>query len=377
VTFEYKVIDLGHQPEARWFRYNVFEGVPTPETLAKPASWNAQTQLTSFDWIATKSGNHTFAVQYVDSDLNYSEPAFVTVNVVPPWYLNATIAAPIAVAMLALLGISGISTSRYFNKRREAERLRNRLFDEEHKARAAAERARRASDEANEAKSFFLANMSHELRTPLNAILGYTDMVKEELTERGVQDLVPDLEKVSSAARHQLGLVNDILDLSKIEAGKMTVFIEEFDAAKLLDEVNGTVAPLMAKNGNQMVLQKHESLGKIRADQTKLKQVLLNLLSNASKFTSRGVVTLRGEIVNDKAVFKVSDTGIGMTPEQLGRLFQSFTQAEASTAKKYGGTGLGLALSKRFVELMEGKLTVQSDYGKGSEFTVELPLRPQ
>ena len=184
-------------------------------------------------------------------------------------------------------------------------------------------------------------------------------------------ELVPDLEKVQSAARHQLGLVNDILDLSKIEAGKMSLFVEEFDVGKLIDEVVGTVGPLVAKNGNQLVVEK-DGVGMLRGDQTKLRQVLLNLLSNASKFTEKGTIALRAKAEISNLKFEIEDTGIGMTEEQLGRLFKAFEQADASTAIKYGGTGLGLALSRKFVELMGGELTVRSVAGKGSVFTVRL-----
>jgi signal transduction histidine kinase len=263
----------------------------------------------------------------------------------------------------------------------------------------AAEASRLAADEANKAKSGFLANMSHELRTPLNAIIGYTEMASEELEELGATQLKPDLEKVVAAAKHQLSLVNDILDLSKIEAGKMTLFIEEFDVAKLVHEVAATVQPLVSKNANKLEVICPPDVGVMTADQTKVRQTLFNLLSNASKFTEKGVIRLTvsekvSEWVSEKfatkrppahsptdplthprlLVFSVSDTGIGMTPEQQGKLFQAFSQAEASTATKYGGTGLGLAISRKFCQLMGGDITVTSEAGKGSTFTVTLPV---
>ena len=255
-------------------------------------------------------------------------------------------------------------------------------------ARQAAEEARALADEANKAKSRFLANMSHELRTPLNAIIGYSEMVEEELEEVGVRDVIPDLQRIQAAARHQLGLVNDILDLSKIEAGKMTLFLEDFDVGRLVNEVASTVQPLIAKNGNRLLIECPPGLGIMRADQTKVRQTLFNLLSNASKFTEKGTIMLRvaraasdecpvtsGARHTSLVTFSVTDTGICMTAEQLGRLFQAFSQAEASTATKYGGTGLGLVLSRRFCQLMGGDLGVTSEPGKGSTFTATLPGR--
>jgi signal transduction histidine kinase len=232
---------------------------------------------------------------------------------------------------------------------------------------------------ATEAKSQFLANMSHELRTPLNAIIGYSEMVQEELEEVGQTQFVADLQKIHAAAKHQLSLINDILDLSKIEAGKVTMFVESFDLSNLVEEVATTIGPMVRKNGNQLEIDCPADLGTMRADQTKVRQILLNLLSNATKFTEHGVIRLEARPTTSaetgSAAFKftVSDTGIGMSSEQLGRLFQAFTQAEASTTRRYGGTGLGLAISKKFCEVMGGDVTATSTLGKGSVFTVVLP----
>ena len=240
--------------------------------------------------------------------------------------------------------------------------------------------ARRASEAANSAKSQFLANMSHELRTPLNAIIGYSEMLEEEAGERGHEDYVPDLQKIRAAGRHLLALINDVLDLSKIEAGKMELHLDSFELKPAVDAVATTVQPLIEKNGNTLKLELAADLGVIRADVTRVRQILFNLLSNASKFTERGTITLRvarttdqRPTTNDCVVFEVRDTGIGMTPEQLGRLFQAFSQAEASTSSKYGGTGLGLAISKMFAEMMGGSIAVASEPGVGTTFTVRLP----
>ncbi|HWP38498.1 MAG TPA: response regulator [Gemmatimonadales bacterium] len=239
--------------------------------------------------------------------------------------------------------------------------------------------ARRLAETANEAKGQFLASMSHELRTPLNAILGYSEMLQEDAEDGGYIALVPDLEKIRAAGRHLLTLINDVLDLSKIEAGRMELHLETFEVQRLVDDVAATVRPLVEKHGNRLVLSRGGETGMIHADQTRVRQVLLNLLSNAAKFTERGTITLATARERDDAgewlVCRVSDTGIGMTPAQQARLFEAFAQADASTASKYGGTGLGLAISRKFCQMMGGDVSVASEMGKGSAFTVRLPIR--
>ena len=239
------------------------------------------------------------------------------------------------------------------------------------------ERAKEAAEEANRAKSRFLANMSHELRTPLNAIIGYSEMLREAADEAGQKDFVPDLQKIQTAGRHLLALINDILDLSKVEAGKMTLYLETFDVADLVREVAMTIQPLVQKNQNALEIAASDGLGLMHADVTKVRQCLFNLLSNACKFTERGTIRLRvtRESVAGRDVmqFEVSDSGIGMTPEQMDNLFEAFAQADASTARKYGGTGLGLALSRHFCRRMGGDITVSSVPGKGSTFTMQVP----
>ena len=234
-------------------------------------------------------------------------------------------------------------------------------------------RARGEAEAANSAKSQFLASMSHELRTPLNAIIGYSEMLQEDAIDRGADDFVPDLQKIHSAGKHLLSLINDVLDLSKIEAGKVQLYLERFEVGPLVEEVATTVRPLVQKNANQLTVRCSPAVGVMHSDATRVRQVLLNLLSNSCKFTDHGVITLEVERAERDVVFRVRDNGIGMTPEQMGRLFQAFSQAEASTTAKYGGTGLGLAISRRFCQLMGGDVTVESTPGQGSTFTVTLP----
>ena len=228
---------------------------------------------------------------------------------------------------------------------------------------------------ASQHKSQFLANMSHELRTPLNAIIGVSEMLRED-AEAAKQDLEP-LDRVLGAGRHLLALINDILDLSKIEAGRMELQLEHFALTPLIDNVVKTIEPLAAKNGNQIAVHCDAAIGTLHADQMRLRQALLNLMSNANKFTEKGTITIAArqgqENGRDWITIAVADTGIGMTPEQMGKLFQEFCQADASTMRKYGGTGLGLAISKRFCQMMGGDITVESQPSRGSTFTIRLP----
>jgi signal transduction histidine kinase/DNA-binding response OmpR family regulator/HAMP domain-containing protein len=230
---------------------------------------------------------------------------------------------------------------------------------------------------ASQHKSQFLANMSHELRTPMNAIIGVGEMLLEDARDLARTEEIEPLERILRAARHLLALINDILDLSKIEAGKMELHLESFPVAGLVAEVAETVRPLAEANGNRLQIEWAADTGTMRADATRVRQALLNLASNAVKFTAQGVVTIAAarvaEAGGDAIVCRVSDTGIGMTAEQVGRLFQDFTQADASTTRRYGGTGLGLAISRRFCRMMGGDITVESEPGRGSTFTIRLP----
>jgi len=532
ITFKVNAVDFRTRPEKRLCRYAVLPGrVDAPPAKTDPA-WGPATRDAEFPWLAKSRGEFTFFAQAIDRDLNYSPPARAQLIIVPPWFLNAWIALPSGGGLLGLVSWAFVARSLVIRRKREAERLREQMLEQERQSKAAlqeevAERkraeeyyqtlvetiphivvrkdregrytfvnstsrqwagfqgremlgkddsvwappeisrdiraldlevmstgktlelvramevpgmagktylhsirspirdevgkiigvqmiawdvthekeaehalrvAKEQADAANKAKSQFLANMSHELRTPLNAIIGYSEMLQEEVEELDQQQLGPDLQKIHGAGKHLLGLINDILDLSKVEAGKMALYLEDFDIPSMITEVASTVRPLVARNGNRLEVLCPPDLGPMRADLTKVRQTLFNLLSNACKFTERGVIRLevkraqsnqlalagvetagRSLITDDASwiTFSVADTGIGMTTEQMSRLFEAFAQADASTTRKYGGTGLGLAISRRFCRMMGGDLAVSSEPGKGSAFVATLPARVQ
>jgi len=253
----------------------------------------------------------------------------------------------------------------------------NSMAENLQSARSKVEEARSTAVRANQYKSTFLANMSHELRTPMNAIIGYSEMLLEDAEDEGHKQYADDLKKIRSAGQHLLALINDVLDLSKIEAGKMTLYVEDFAVPELIEEVETTVRPLASKNSNKLLLEVSGEVGRMNADKTKVRQTLFNLLSNACKFTKDGTITLEAKRDTvesaDWLVFSVSDTGIGMTRDQMDKVFDEFTQADASTTRKYGGTGLGLPISRKVCRMMGGDIEVSSEEGKGTTFTARIP----
>jgi signal transduction histidine kinase/ligand-binding sensor domain-containing protein len=314
-------------------------------------------------------GPYVFRVWGRDADASVSGPVEIRFEVKQSWWRQPAALALWAV-LAAILGFAAIRFREGALRRRAADleelvRLRTRELEE----------ARDVAEAATESKSRFLAHMSHEVRTPLNAILGYSEMLAEELAARGAKDLLPDLEKIRRAAGQQLELVSEALDLGKIEAGKAEVHLTEFDAGRLVRESAETAWPLVKKGHNRLETSGLEGLGTILSDEGKLRQVLLNVLSNASRFTERGTILVEGSRTNDTLTIRVRDTGVGMTPEQLERIFKPYAQAGSGTSARYGGTGLGLVISRGYCEVMRGSLDVESVAGEGSTFTVRVPVR--
>jgi signal transduction histidine kinase/DNA-binding response OmpR family regulator len=334
------------------------------------------------DLVPTKSGVFNFEVQSIDRDMNYSPIASVKYIIKKPWFLEASTAIPFWGVILSILAFSGYSRKKYNNQKNYSLKLKEEAQVKDRDVRKKLElnnaelvESQKAAEAANAAKSTFLANMSHELRTPLNAIIGYSEMLIEDAEDEN-EDFIPDLDKINGSGKHLLGLINDILDLSKVESGKMELFIEEFELSKILQEIEATIKPLVEKNNNNLIVNIGPKIKTIKADITKIRQIMLNLLSNSSKFTKNGEITFSivdSKIVKDAYDFVVSDSGIGMSQEQVDKVFKPFTQADEKTTRKFGGTGLGLTITKMFAEMMGGEINLKSKEGEGTTFTVTIP----
>ena len=335
-----------------------------------------------FEWYAPKTGEYTLSLKSADRDLNYSDSKLLAIQILNPWYLRFNFLFPFLGFISLILYAAYSSTSRYIRQKKFNEQLRLESQKKDKEARKVLEEknkdlieSQKAAEAANEAKSTFLANMSHELRTPLNAIIGYSEMLIEDAEEEN-EDFIPDLDKINGSGKHLLGLINDILDLSKVESGKMELYVEDFNLQDAMAEIEATIKPLVEKNSNSFSLEYGTKVKNMRADVTKVRQILLNLLSNSSKFTKDGAIKVYvkdSRKIENGVEFIIEDTGIGMSADQVKKVFQPFTQADEKTTRKFGGTGLGLTITKMFAEMMGGMIDVTSVDGEGTTFTVTLP----
>jgi ligand-binding sensor domain-containing protein/signal transduction histidine kinase/CheY-like chemotaxis protein len=404
LSFEYRSLDLGTLSEKHQYRVQISKTssnraleTGAAEPFHDESIIRDSTKATIFDWTPKGRGTFVFEVKAVDRDLNYSEPARIMLQIVPPWYLNAAFAVPVAIGLFGLVGAVTVLSSRVVVHRRRARKLQAELLDNERQRNALLQEARDAAESANQAKSLFLANMSHDIRTPLNAIMGYAQIL---LRKSGLSaEAHRAVSTISESGRHLLSLINDILDLSKIEAGHQELAPIDFDLVSFVEGFSVTFGPRCEQKGLTWCVEWSTSLLQatdrtstksspqypviVRGDEGRLRQILTNLLSNAVKFTDSGTVVLgiststpSSSPIDDDQIrhftFDIRDTGIGISPSAKAHIFDTFAQEEEGQAR--GGTGLGLAIVKQSVELMGGQIHVESTVGKGSRFSLTVPL---
>jgi len=407
VGFRFNAVDFVTRPNRRFYRYAILDGRVETALDRLDERWKKPTLATQFDWNPETPGDYTFFLQFIDRDLNYSEPARAFLRVITPWYASLALMVPAGGGFALLLGWAFVARVLYTRKRGEAEALRERMLRDEHAAREAleaknreledareaaeaargeAESSREQAVQASEAKSEFLANMSHEIRTPMNAILGFSELLRTQMAASKDRQY---LDAISSSGRTLLALINDILDLSKIEAGKLELQVEPVSVARLVREIEKLFSIKAAEKGIALSAQIDRNLpGGLLLDEVRLRQILFNVVGNALKFTEQGhvIIRARADYAGDRTstaaepdetrvdlVLEVEDSGMGIPSDQLEEIFGAFSQVSGQSTRKFGGTGLGLTITRRLTEMMGGKISADSEVGRGTTFRLVFP----